>query len=213
MKCFSLTAGALALSLLLVGLVRAETPAEREADLVPVAAKTKVKFKNRTKVRPKPKRPPQKKQVHGHSLLSRDRMKSLRNGTHHLRTGRSGHRAHVTLRNGKVAGMKVADRNGRNVLVRRYKQSGADLRRHASQPGGEDVRLVSLAKDVDVVPVSLTVYVVFVYYNPVLHSYTYFFWPVRSCSPSIGGSGGGGGDDGGGDDGGGDDGGGDDTAV
>jgi hypothetical protein len=83
--------------------------------------------------------------VHGHRVMHPKKMASLKNGKHHVHTGRAGHRVHTSLKNGKLQNLHVTDKKGRSVAV--HKKFVRKGRRKASlSPLDNDLIAQELAR-------------------------------------------------------------------
>jgi hypothetical protein len=127
-----------------------------------------------------------KRQIDGHSKLSRERMKRLHSGKHHIHTHRSGHKSHVILKKGKVADMHVTDRKGRKVQLSKkvVRRRGGPvslafpdaLIAHLDGEGPENGgRVVATG-------VQVRVFVVWSFRDPILNRLVLFIWPIESVA-------------------------------
>jgi hypothetical protein len=179
MKRFLLGTGVLTLGLLLTGLTQAE-PASESDDLQTVARKGRVsKAKKKGKDR-----------VHeGSSFLSHAKAKRLGDGLHKIHTTRSGHKAHVKLKGGKIRHMHVVDKKGRKVKVHVTKHRGKTPPRKATTrrvglDGVVDTSRADTTSDLDGVDGELTQvqllpwFVTFSFFDPFLGRWVFFVWPI-----------------------------------
>src|SRR5262245_6826322 len=164
MKRILLGTGVLTLGLLLTGLAQAE-PGSESDDLQTVARKGRVgKAKKKGKDR-----------VHeGTSFLTHAKAKRLGDGLHKIHTGRSGHKAHVKLKGGKIRHMVVHDKKGRKVKVHVTKHRGKTPPRKAT------TRRVGLdGADGELTQVQLLPwFVTFSFFDPFLGRFVFFVWPI-----------------------------------
>jgi hypothetical protein len=89
-------------------------------------------------------RPKRVQRVHGHRVMHPQRARSLRDGKHHVHTGRSGHRVHTALRGGKIHNVHVTDRSNRAVRV--HKKFVRRAGRRAANPLVGDLIAQALAE-------------------------------------------------------------------
>jgi hypothetical protein len=155
--------GVLALALLLAGLVRAQPPTA------------------------KPKARPKHHVVHGHQKLTPQKARSIRNGSHLVHRTRHGHQAHAVIKKGKVAGLRVKDKRGKQLAVKVHKQRGT-----RPQPGKGRLHRVSAGAE-DLAGAEVTtaqlggVFVVFSFVNPLNNQTVFLFFPLSMVSPELGG--------------------------
>jgi hypothetical protein len=136
----------------------------------------------------------------GHDLISPARMQQLKHGTHHVKTLKSGHKVHATLKGGKVANMHAVDRKGKHVaMTKRVVRRPAGGKTALNQGGGDAIALALKGTDLEgaeLSPVSVQVQVIvlFVFRDPLSGQLIAFAFPAQSV---VGGGGLGGNDDGG----------------
>ncbi len=187
MKRFTLCLSALALGLLLIGSGRAETLLESDRDELLQLAKKRKPKNGKIKV------------VHGHKTLSAREVKKIKNGQRLVHTTPHGHKAHAQIKNGKIAGLQVKGKRGKNLAVKVHKQRGTKPLRGKGHLHRVSASL-SDANDAAVFPAQLGgMFIVFSFVNPIDGSTVYVFFPANMVSPDLGGDDGGdnGGDDGG----------------
>jgi hypothetical protein len=175
MKRLILCASIVAVGLLLVGPGEATaTPRDNEDDLLAIAQK-------------RPAKKAKHKVVHGHKTLSRDTLKSIKNGRRLIHTTAHGHQAHAVIKNGKISGLQVKDRRGNQLAVKIHKQRGT-----RPQPGKGRLHRISASlddlRDAEVIPVQDTgTFIVFHFVNPKDGSQIFIFFPSTMVAPNQGG--------------------------
>ena len=183
MKRFTLCMSALVLSLLLIGYGRAENLLENDRDELLQLAKKRRPKNGKMKV------------VHGHKTLSAREAKKIKNGKRLIHTTPHGHKAHALIKDGKIAGLEVKNKRGKQLAVKVHKQRGTKAPRGKGHLHRVSASL-SDANNAVVFPAQLGgMFIVFSFVNPVDGSTVYVFFPANMVSPDLGGDDGG--DDGG----------------
>jgi hypothetical protein len=141
----------------------------------------------------------------GHQFVSRNKLKSLRNGRHHIHTTNSGHQWHAVVQNGKIKNMEVThngkklpvqrvNRNRRTMAEASYVDASSLIRSTHAFPGSDGVGS-------DLIPTAQPSYGggygdvgwCCRCYQPSLRIVVviYIWWPANSCcAPDDGGDGG-----------------------
>jgi hypothetical protein len=123
------------------------------------------------------KKPQDSKDFHhdGHDHLPKGKMEKLPDGKHHFHTTKTGHKLHVLLKNGKVNGMEVTDKDGQPVTVERLQKS----KKTSARGDGEAHDLFPVAQG----PVGGFVCFRYRCFQPVYQVivFVYIWWPADSC--------------------------------